>query len=217
MPAFTFIVLPTVPPALLEPLATEATAALVRGPTAPYPVVFGAPYEMMPFAAWNFLTATSVSGPKYAVAESAESNFCAMRNCCSAKTSSPRIPKESVRVRSFDGAGVSCDGVTAVPGAFSARSCVRSVWSCFTCARSAAICAAFDVSETAGDGDVPVLVGGVGAAVGFGVVGAGFAAAAQRASASRVAGPVTPQPVVEGVPDETMLRLFCQSWSAVCV
>ena len=79
------------------------------------------------------------------------------------------------------------------------------------------ICAAFDVSETAGDGDVPALVVGVVAAVGFGIVEAGFAAAAQRASASRVAGPVTPQPVVEGVPDETMLRLFCQSWSAVCV
>ena len=213
MPAFAFIVPPTVPPALLEPLATtEATAALVRGPTAPYPVVFGAPYEMMPFAAWNFLTATSVSGPKYAVAESAESNFCAIRNCCSAKTSSPRIPKESVRVRSFDGGGV-----MAVPGAFSASSCARSVWSCFTCARSAVICAAFDVSETAGDGDVPALVVGVVAAVGFGIVEAGFAAAAQRASASRVAGPVTPQPVVEGVPDETILRLFCQSWSAVCV
>ena len=197
MPAFAFIVPPTVPPALLEPLATtEATAALVRGPTAPYPVVFGAPDETMPFAAWNFLTATSVSGPKYAVAESAESNFCAMRNCCSAKTSSPRIPKESVRVRSFDGGGV-----TAVPGAFSASSC-----------------ATFDVSETVAfdDAEVVVLVADV-VVVGFGVVEAGFAAAAQRASASRVAGPVTPQPVVEGVPDETMLRLFCQSWSAVCV
>ena len=215
MPAFAFTVPPSVPPALLEPLATtEATAALVRGPTAPYPVVFGAPYEMMPFAAWNFLTATSVRGPKYAVAESAESNFCAIRNCCSAKTSSPRIPKESVRVRSFDGGGV-----TAVPGAFSASSCARSVWSCFTCARSAVICAAFDVSETAGDGDVPVVGFGVVGIVDFGVVETGFGAvaAAQRASASRVAGPVTPQPVVEGVPDETMLRLFCQSWSAVCV
>ena len=70
----TLVLIPSLPPAL-------ASAALVLGPTAPYPVVAGAPEETIPFCAWNLLTAASVRAPKWPVAESDERRFCDIRNC----------------------------------------------------------------------------------------------------------------------------------------
>jgi hypothetical protein len=50
------------------PAAAAMINALVRGPTAPYPVVSGAPEETIPFLDCQLWTAISVSGPKKPVA-----------------------------------------------------------------------------------------------------------------------------------------------------